>query len=47
MRERYAAADADDGLREAAEDAWWRVAKELLVLLPQRVLRAVVRLIPR
>ena len=47
VRERYAAAGADDGLREAAEDAWWRVAKELLVLLPQRVLRAVVRLIPR
>ncbi|MGH2377407.1 MAG: transglutaminase TgpA family protein [Candidatus Limnocylindria bacterium] len=47
VRERYAAAGAEDSLREAAEDAWWRVARELLVLVPQRVLGWVTRLLPR
>jgi hypothetical protein len=47
VRERYAPTGADDALREAAEDAWWKIAKELIVLVPQRVLGWVVRLIPR
>jgi len=47
VRERYAAEGADDSLREAAEDAWWRVAKELLVLVPQRVFGWLTRLLPR
>jgi hypothetical protein len=47
VRDRYAPVGADDELREAAEDAWWRVARELLILVPQRLLNAITKLIPR
>jgi transglutaminase-like putative cysteine protease len=47
VRERYAPGGADDSLREAAEDAWWRVAKELMVLVPQRMVSWITRLLPR
>jgi len=47
VRERYAAAGAPDEDRELAEDAWWRVARELVTLVPQRAVAFVARLLPR
>jgi transglutaminase-like putative cysteine protease len=47
VHERYAPTGAPDELREKAEDAWWNVAKELVALIPQRVLTFVTRLIPK
>ncbi|MEK6620089.1 MAG: transglutaminase domain-containing protein, partial [Chloroflexota bacterium] len=47
VRERYAPSGASDDEREAAEDAWWHVARELLVLVPSRLLGAVARFLPR
>ncbi|HEX9438011.1 MAG TPA: transglutaminaseTgpA domain-containing protein [Candidatus Limnocylindria bacterium] len=47
VRERYAPAGASDEAREQAEDAWWSVARELIALVPQRVLDTITRLIPK
>ncbi|MBM4434731.1 MAG: DUF4129 domain-containing protein [Chloroflexi bacterium] len=47
VRERYAPAGAPDDLRERAEDAWWTIAKELVSLVPQRVLTFITKLIPK
>jgi transglutaminase-like putative cysteine protease len=47
VRERYARSGATDDDREKAEDAWWRVARELLALVPQRVLTAITKVIPK
>jgi len=47
VHERYAPAGASDEERERAEDAWWRVARELVALVPQRALTALTKLLPR
>jgi transglutaminase-like putative cysteine protease len=47
VRERYAPSGATDDDRETAEDAWWRVARELVALVPQRVLTAITKVIPK
>ena len=47
VRERYAPVGASDDDRERAEDAWWRVARELVSLVPQRLLSAIAKLWPR
>ena len=47
VRERYAPAGASDEAREQAEDAWWSVARELVSLVPQRVLTFITKLIPK
>lgn len=47
VREHYAPSGAPDEMREQAEDAWWTVAKELVTLVPQRVLTFITRLIPK
>lgn len=47
VRERYAPLGAPDDLREKAEDAWWTIAKELVSLVPQRVLTFITKLIPK
>ena len=47
VHERYAPAGASDEDREKAEDAWWRVARELVGLVPHRIVRALSRLLPR
>ena len=47
VRERYAPNGAPDEMREQAEDAWWTVARELVTLVPQRVLTFVTKLIPK
>ena len=47
VRERYAPSGASDDQREKAEDAWWSVARELVTLVPQRVLTFITKLIPK
>lgn len=47
VRERYAPGGASDEDREKAEDAWWMLARELLALVPQRVLAFVSGLLPK
>ena len=47
VRERYAPNGANDEDRERAEDAWWRLARELVGQLPQRIVRALSKLLPR
>ena len=47
VHERYAAQGASDELREKAEDAWWRLARELVSLVPQRIVTAISKLLPR
>jgi transglutaminase-like putative cysteine protease len=47
VRERYAPTGASDEQREKAEDAWWSVARELVSLVPQRVLTLITKLIPK
>ncbi|MDE3112647.1 MAG: DUF4129 domain-containing protein [Chloroflexota bacterium] len=47
VRERYAPGGASDEDREKAEDAWWIIARELLALVPQRVLAFVSSLLPK
>lgn len=47
VRERYAPSGAPDELREEAEDAWWNVARELITLVPQRILTFITKLIPK
>jgi transglutaminase-like putative cysteine protease len=47
VRERYAPSGSTDDDREKAEDAWWKVARELVALVPQRVLTAITKLIPK
>ncbi|MDE3103263.1 MAG: DUF4129 domain-containing protein [Chloroflexota bacterium] len=46
VRERYAPGGASDEDRAKAEDAWWNVARELLALVPHRVLAFVSGLLP-
>jgi len=47
VRERYAPSGASDEDRERAEDAWWRLARELVSLVPQRMVRAISKVLPR
>jgi transglutaminase-like putative cysteine protease len=47
VNERYAPNGASDEDRERAEDAWWRLARELLGLVPQRLVRTISKLLPR
>jgi transglutaminase-like putative cysteine protease len=47
VRERYAPTGATDDDREKAEDAWWGIARELVGLVPQRVLGALTKLLPK
>jgi transglutaminase-like putative cysteine protease len=47
VRERYAAQGASDEDRERAEDAWWKLARELVSLVPQRIVTAISKLLPR
>ncbi|MBI2773577.1 MAG: DUF4129 domain-containing protein [Chloroflexi bacterium] len=47
VHERYAPAGATDDERESAEDAWWRVARELVSLVPQRIVAAIAKVLPR
>ncbi len=47
VRERYSPEGTTDADRERAEDAWWRIARSLLSLVPERMLAFVAALLPK